>query len=691
MLDKGNIGLDFKSYLEEYSCCFTERVSDYLTHYWNDYSAENYTGSYFWLTKFLESFLKSILDHYSVRYQSKAQADDLIKAVGRMDNEKGTDISKEETALLRKMADVCRVISQFRNKEHDDNISPVNEQRIKDDCMIINNQLCELFSYYIQTQVAEKNESENRQNDYDLAVNNDEEEIKEDKYQIARLLNPNFDKSSVPLTDPIDIEELNKVRKYLEETEASNYMDEFFGSLFQEMDNDDMQFDCKESNDERSNDLFDNTADLTPTEKYFELPERDGENITVFLVKRNVQFAWGIYSYQLVYLEKLREQGYRINRSAFFTNEHPEKDGNPLVIIHFTKNNVFINMGFISRSKIILSKCPLPFRLQNVKEISDDPERWFSQILNEFDEIKYYNDYIIIDQETGLPVKKEFAFIEGTNSVVEQVKIRSNTNYSASAIISQKGIINLDNLELGKFYKTRNTNKGEDLARALILLKRDKSPEAYYEIADIFSSKKYHNEEQYYLYINKAIKKHYFPAVVDWTVHCVLNKESFDLMHVIKEFTDDAYREEKAFLIAYYEEKMQGIMNGSLYSESAKLGFLPAARRLGYNCCEKINDVGISGYYPVDESKADYCMGAALLFGYSDMPKKQEYGMKLLETAAVKGNLEAIKTLYKVYKGDFVEITNKYNNEKIKYSHNEEMAQYWLNRFYYEVEKKKTD
>jgi len=293
------------------------------------------------------------------------------------------------------------------------------------------------------------------------------------------------------------------------------------------------------------------------------------------------------------------------NIQTFFIDE-PAKDGEELIILHFytLTGDVYLNTGNLKDGSLRVSLTPVlihapkqgqekkqnssMYLVDNSEDTEDAEEMWYDA---DADAETY-----IFDQETGEPVLRERYWDEKEKCYKYKIRIDSDKTYF-SFQVRYKGVNNtkyeLTDLEIGRYYRTGRKGFPRDEYEAMRYFEGVNSPEADYEIAQIFLKGQNFRDDKLGLeYIKKSADSGYSPACVELAIlYSILDFDGNQ--EAIKKYIDDAIQKDFApalFVKGYayetgYTEEIDRNQAFKLYYRAAQKGFYPALCRLA--TCDK--------------------------------------------------------------------------------------------------------
>ena len=120
-----------------------------------------------------------------------------------------------------------------------------------------------------------------------------------------------------------------------------------------------------------------------------------------------------------------------MKKKTFFV-DHPEPEGEDLVILSFGPQKVVVNMGVLKDDKVRISKRPVPVQFNTL----------YSEIGTEYKDFKYtpnlQRPITIIDPETTEEVKPMLYLDRNTNEVKGKCKLKPYKSYFSFEIREKK-------------------------------------------------------------------------------------------------------------------------------------------------------------------------------------------------------------------------------------------------------------
>ena len=165
--------------------------------------------------------------------------------------------------------------------------------------------------------------------------------------------------------------------------------------------------------------------------KYFSITDPENVNTVIYQVNRTDREYANSPKFTVERLDYTEELIGAKKKKTFYV-DNPEPDGNPLVIMSFSKERVVINMGLLDYDVVKISKKPMPVKFTTV----------FTENEGEFKEFSYTPNMkrpiSIIDPETGDEVKPTLYFDEEANEVKGKCKLKPYKKYFAFEIREKK-------------------------------------------------------------------------------------------------------------------------------------------------------------------------------------------------------------------------------------------------------------
>lgn len=310
-------------------------------------------------------------------------------------------------------------------------------------------------------------------------------------------------------------------------------------------------------------------------------------------------------------------------------------------------------------------------------QVSDVEEVWVRSAVS--------NDVqIVFDLESFDPILRKVYLDTKSNEVKAKAKIKRGHKYfifdfqSSNRSESKSATRKLSNIEKGKYYKEGKLYFQRDLLNAALFFEKDGSPEAIYNIAQLFLENEIYDENLYYEYLIRAAKLEYPQAMFDLANSTLsLDEISLEPMELITKSAEGGLASAQ-FILGYYYEK--GIFYNSdfetsfnWYLQAAKNMFRPANVRIGNRKCRYIfeNDKKISLYHDYfcdsalnNDGEAEYCLGGLYLYGLL-AKKDEEQGFILLKESFRCGCKDAAYELFRLYNDN----QNKFFDKKIALSY----------------------
>ena len=165
--------------------------------------------------------------------------------------------------------------------------------------------------------------------------------------------------------------------------------------------------------------------------KYFSITDPENVNTVIYQVNRTDREYANSPKFTVERLD-FTEEFIGAKKKKTFYVDNPEPDGNPLVIMSFSKERVVINIGLLDYDVVKISKKPMPVKFTTV----------FTENEGEFKEFSYTPNMkrpiSIIDPETGDEVKPTLYFDEEANEVKGKCKLKPYKKYFAFEIREKK-------------------------------------------------------------------------------------------------------------------------------------------------------------------------------------------------------------------------------------------------------------
>ena len=162
--------------------------------------------------------------------------------------------------------------------------------------------------------------------------------------------------------------------------------------------------------------------------KYFCIIDNEETSTVIYLVNRTEkEMAKNGPKYTLERLDYTEELIGEKRRRTFYV-KNPAPEGNPLVILSFSKERVAVNMGFLEYDVLKISKKPMPMRFSTLY-YEEETE------LMDFEYTKNMQRPItILDPDNGDEVKSILYFDEATGEVKGKCKLKPHKKYFAFEI-----------------------------------------------------------------------------------------------------------------------------------------------------------------------------------------------------------------------------------------------------------------
>lgn len=166
--------------------------------------------------------------------------------------------------------------------------------------------------------------------------------------------------------------------------------------------------------------------------KYFSITDPENVSTVIYQVnKTEKEFAKTAPKYTVERLEFSEEFIGEKKKKTFYV-DNPAPEGNPLVILSFSKEKVIINMGFLDYDTIRISKKPMPMKFSTLYNEEETDYKEFAYTPNMKRPIS------IIDPETTEEVKPTLYFDEEANEVKGKCKLKPYKRYFAFEIKEDK-------------------------------------------------------------------------------------------------------------------------------------------------------------------------------------------------------------------------------------------------------------
>ncbi len=162
--------------------------------------------------------------------------------------------------------------------------------------------------------------------------------------------------------------------------------------------------------------------------KYFCIIDGDEVNTVIYLVNRTEkEIAKNGPKYTIERLEYTEELVGEKKRRTFYV-KNPAPEGNPLVILSFSKERVTVNMGFLEYDVLKISKKPMSMRFSTLY-YEEETE------LMDFEYTKNMQRPItILDPDNGEEIKSSLYYDEETGDVRGKCKLKPHKKYFAFEI-----------------------------------------------------------------------------------------------------------------------------------------------------------------------------------------------------------------------------------------------------------------
>lgn len=166
--------------------------------------------------------------------------------------------------------------------------------------------------------------------------------------------------------------------------------------------------------------------------KYFSITDPENVSTVIYQVnKTEKEFAKTAPKYTVERLEFSEEFIGEKKKKTFYV-DNPAPEGNPLVILSFSKEKVIINMGFLDYDTVKISKKPMPMKFTTLYNEEEMDYKDFAYTPNMKRPIS------IIDPETTEEIKPTLYFDEEANEVKGKCKLKPYKKYFAFEIREDK-------------------------------------------------------------------------------------------------------------------------------------------------------------------------------------------------------------------------------------------------------------
>ena len=165
--------------------------------------------------------------------------------------------------------------------------------------------------------------------------------------------------------------------------------------------------------------------------KYFSITDPENVNTVIYQVNRTDREYASSPKFTVERLDYTEEFIGAKKKKTFYV-DNPAPDGNPIVIMSFSKDRMVVNMGLLDYDVVKISRKPMPVKFTTVITDKEDDYREFSYTPNMKRPIS------IIDPETGDEVKPTLYFDEEANEVKGKCKLKPNKRYVAFEIREKK-------------------------------------------------------------------------------------------------------------------------------------------------------------------------------------------------------------------------------------------------------------
>lgn len=166
--------------------------------------------------------------------------------------------------------------------------------------------------------------------------------------------------------------------------------------------------------------------------KYFSVTDPQGVNTVIYRINETAKELQKQYpKYTVERLVSSEEINGNMKKKTFFV-DHPEPEGEDLVILSFGPQKVVVNMGVLKDDKVRISKRPVPVQFNTL----------YSEIGTEYKDFKYtpnlQRPITIIDPETTEEVKPMLYLDKNTNEVKGKCKLKPYKSYFSFEIREKK-------------------------------------------------------------------------------------------------------------------------------------------------------------------------------------------------------------------------------------------------------------
>ena len=435
---------------------------------------------------------------------------------------------------------------------------------------------------------------------------------------------------------------------------------------------------CNFMRKEIIDDMWDDWFDIRKVIKgmHFQVSNKRGTQTVIYRVVPRIDYtskSWYVDLEKIVSSVEVNESGNNIQ--TFFV-DNPAIDGEDFVLLHFytLTGDVYANRGILKDRRLFLSETPL-FIHTPKKEISKT-QNSSMYLLNDTEnkhetwyEANPDADIYIFDLESGKPILREKYWDEKEKCYKYKIRIDSGKRYFSFQIRYKGEGSNcykkeLTDLEIGKYYRIGKKGFPRDEYEAMKYFEHIDSPEADYEIAEIFlKGQNYRDDKLGMEYIKKSADNGFPPACVELAILYSISDFNSN-KEVIKKYIDDAIQNDFApalFAKAYaYEtgfgEEVDINQSFRLYYRAAQTGFYPALCRFATQGKETTDDPDVM-YVQFMESAnnqpeyASFCLGMMLLhnnyISWKDTESHhiepfEKEGFQIMLKAAMQGCNEAM-------------------------------------------------
>lgn len=213
-------------------------------------------------------------------------------------------------------------------------------------------------------------------------------------------------------------------------------------------------------------------------DKYFSMTE-EGDIITAFLVRIRIDEGTHRRRYVPEKLECVREEMEDGSRKTTFFAENVDYYGNPLVVLHFLqeKKVALINMAFLDRNAVKLSKKPMPVEFRITEETEENGPKIFR--------VNETSGNYIVDPDTAELVERKKYYDRKKKRWIHYMELVPHKKYFSFQLKAREETAPALQIARGYFWGRYGLKK--NLLSAAEWFEEAGTPESWYYLGRIFN------------------------------------------------------------------------------------------------------------------------------------------------------------------------------------------------------------